>query len=72
NCVCGLTIDPDSGYMLLDVSPTACHICQAHLAEQRILTGGIGRMPVDQPVRAVQPEPPPRVQARLPRRKAAQ
>lgn len=69
NCTCGLTIDPESGYQLLDVSATACHICQSHLAEQRILTGGIGRTPVDQPVQPVRPEPPQRVKNRLPKRR---
>lgn len=38
NCVCGVTIDPEGGYMLPDVSATACFVCQAALAEANVLT----------------------------------
>lgn len=66
NCLCGLTIDPETGYILLDVAATACFICQAHLAEQRTITSGQQVAP-DAPVRAAQPEAPQWVQGRTQR-----
>lgn len=36
NCVCGVTIDVERGYVMPDVSSTACWVCQAHLSEARI------------------------------------
>lgn len=40
NCVCGRTIDPDTGYILPDVAVTACEICQAALSLSKMATGG--------------------------------
>lgn len=64
NCLCSLTIDPETGQILLDVAATACFVCQAHLAEQLTITTGRDVAPAT-PATAVQPEPPPWVQRRL-------
>lgn len=33
SCLCAVTIDPDTGWILPDVAATACHICQSKKAE---------------------------------------
>lgn len=38
NCVCGVTIDVERGYVMPDVAATACWVCQAHLTEARLRT----------------------------------
>lgn len=55
NCVCGSTIDPDTGWVLPDVAATACEICQEALQEAyRIVGDERANPPEGQP----QPEPP--------------